>query len=77
MKNFWFFQEGRAELEESLASQHDETVLEKLTEQVEHLVKLNELTPEFLHRLTTRIEKKADGSPRIFYKFSSNPLLTF
>ncbi|WP_420490293.1 DUF4368 domain-containing protein [Neobacillus drentensis] len=30
-----------------------------------------ELTPEILHRLIDRIEIKADGSPRIFYRFSN------
>lgn len=67
----------RDNLTESLATQQSESALKQLTEQIEHLVKLNELTPELLHRLIKRIEIKADGSPRIYYKFSSNYLLTF
>ncbi|MGR6008123.1 DUF4368 domain-containing protein [Bacillus cereus] len=32
-----------------------------------------ELTPEVLHRLIDRIEIKADGTARIFYRFSLSP----
>ena len=64
-------------LEESLVIQQNESSLKEITKQIEEIVKLNELSPELLHRLINRIEIKADGSPRIFYKFSSNHLLTF
>ncbi|WP_407648433.1 hypothetical protein [Gottfriedia endophytica] len=31
---------------------------------------MDTLTPELLHRIIERIEIKADGSARIFYRFS-------
>ena len=36
-----------------------------------------ELTPEIFHRLLDRIEIKADGSPRIFYRFSNPSAYSF
>ncbi|WP_231392031.1 MULTISPECIES: DUF4368 domain-containing protein [unclassified Paenibacillus] len=38
---------------------------------MEEFLLFDELTPEILHRLIDRIEIKADGSPRIFYRFSN------
>ncbi|WP_369973759.1 DUF4368 domain-containing protein [Paenisporosarcina sp. OV554] len=38
--------------------------------QLAQITKLDSLTPELLHRLIERIEIKADGTARIFYRFS-------
>jgi site-specific DNA recombinase len=43
----------------------------ELKESLDEFLLFNELTPEILHRLIDRIEIKADGSPRIFYRFSN------
>ncbi|MGM0836546.1 MAG: recombinase family protein [Bacillota bacterium] len=47
---------------------------EKLKGTLRSIIDFDKLTPEVLHRLIDKIEIKADGSPRIHYRFS-NPLL--
>lgn len=64
----------KQELEATFTSQDDQIVFTKLKNSLESFLEFKQLTPEILHRLIDKIEIKADGSPRIFYRFS-NPLL--
>lgn len=57
-------------LEESLQVNDNTLAFTELKQTLEDFLSFNELTPELLHRLIDRIEIKADGSPRIFYRFS-------
>ncbi|MVP00967.1 DUF4368 domain-containing protein [Paenibacillus lutrae] len=38
---------------------------------LDDFISFNELTPELLHKLIDRIEIKANGGSRIFYRFSN------
>lgn len=62
-------------LEENSSHENDETKFKKVLKHIQEIMTFEELTPELLHRLVERIEIKADGSPRIFYKFSGPRLL--
>jgi site-specific DNA recombinase len=44
--------------------------IQTLHKELSKFTKIDTLTPELLHRLIERIEFKADGSARIFYRFS-------
>jgi site-specific DNA recombinase len=57
--------------ESSLHITDDELAIQELKQSLEVFMDFKELTPEILHRLIDRIEIKADGSPRIFYRFSN------
>lgn len=58
-----------------LASEFEhENVTENLSQLKSELLSFlnfDELTPEMLHRLVTRIEVREDGMPRIHYRFSA------
>jgi hypothetical protein len=57
--------------ESSLQTTNDELAIQELKQSLEAFMDFKELTPEIIHRLIDRIEIKADGSPRIFYRFSN------
>jgi site-specific DNA recombinase len=57
-------------LKAALETKYDQLALLELKHQLDGFVDFQELTPDILHRLIERIEIKADGSPRIFYRFS-------
>ncbi|MFJ8265762.1 recombinase family protein [Peribacillus asahii] len=59
------------QLHSSLDTKDDELVIKELKQQLGVFIEFQELTPDILHRLIERIEIKADGSPRIFYRFSN------
>ncbi|MCA1022127.1 recombinase family protein [Halobacillus litoralis] len=63
------------DLEEGISLENDEAKFQAMLKRTQNVMNLDELTPELLHRLIERIEIKADGSPRIFYKFSGPRLL--
>lgn len=44
--------------------------------ELKQFMKLNELTPEIVHRFINKIEVQADGSVNIHYKFTATALLT-
>ncbi|WP_235357101.1 recombinase family protein [Bacillus alveayuensis] len=46
-------------------------ILEKLKKELLQFLNFDELTKDMLHRLVDRIEVKADGSPIIYYRFST------
>ncbi|MGG1657570.1 DUF4368 domain-containing protein [Geobacillus thermopakistaniensis] len=57
---------------ESLLSSHKVVEnIQKLKQELAQFLNFDELTPEILHRLIDRIEIKADGTPKIFYRFSA------
>ncbi|PAF31771.1 recombinase family protein [Paenibacillus sp. 7516] len=58
------------ELEKSLQVSDNTLAFTELKKSLDDFMSFKELTPELLHRLIDRIEIKADGSPRIFYRFS-------
>jgi len=58
-------------LNAALETKYDELALIELKQQLDGVIDFKELTPDILHRLIERIEIKADGSPRIFYRFSN------
>lgn len=60
----------RLELESKLSSTDNSEQIQQLRKELSKFTKINDLTPELLHRLIERIEIKADGTARIFYRFS-------
>ncbi|QHT45569.1 recombinase family protein [Bacillus sp. SB49] len=62
-------------LNETHTHENDEAKFKAILTHIQEIMNLNVLSPELLHRLIERIEIKADGSPRIFYKFSGPRLL--
>ncbi len=61
----------KQQAESSLQTTDHELAIQELKQSLEAFMDFKELTPEILHRLIDRIEIKADGSPRIFYRFSN------
>jgi site-specific DNA recombinase len=61
----------KQQAESSLQTTDGELAIQELKQSLEAFMDFKELTPEILHRLIDRIEIKADGSPRIFYRFSN------
>ncbi|MBY6088210.1 recombinase family protein [Priestia flexa] len=59
------------QLKSSLEANNDELAFNEVKQQLDVFIEFQELTPEILHRFIERIEIKADGSPRIFYRFSN------
>lgn len=60
---------------DSLISEKFNTdILNELYSLKDTIINLNELTPEILNRLIERIEIKADGTPKIFYRFSESSI---
>ena len=53
-----------------LETSDDQLAIKELKQQLDVFIDFQELTPDILHRLIERIEIKADGSPRIIYRFS-------
>ncbi|WP_286230564.1 recombinase family protein [Neobacillus mesonae] len=60
------------QLKLSLEAKNDEIAINEVKQQLDTFIDFNELTSEILHRFIEKIEIKADGSPRIFYRFSSS-----
>ncbi|WP_412679193.1 DUF4368 domain-containing protein [Brevibacillus parabrevis] len=50
--------------------------LVRFKKELRQFMKLDELTPEMVHRFVDRIEVQADGSVNIHYKFAATALLT-
>lgn len=48
----------------------------RLKKELKQFMKLDELTPEMVHRFVDKIEVQADGSVNIHYKFTATALLT-
>ncbi|WP_419957974.1 recombinase family protein [Psychrobacillus psychrotolerans] len=59
-------------IKESANNREDIVLLEQLKSQVSELMKFNEISSEFLNRFIQKIEIKADGSPKIHYRFSDS-----
>jgi hypothetical protein len=66
----------KMQIEEALRKGDDLKMIQEFKESLQRYLAFNDLTPESLHRLIKRIEIKADGSPRIFYRFS-NPSASY
>lgn len=62
---------SKKELESLLSSHKVVENIQKLKQELAQFLNFDELTPEILHRLIDRIEIKADGTPKIFYRFSA------
>ncbi|MBE1446162.1 recombinase family protein [Paenibacillus sp. OAS669] len=45
--------------------------LERLKNEIQSFLKLDELTPEMLHQLVDKVEVQADGTPKIYYRFTT------
>lgn len=54
-----------------MESENTIEILEKLKKELLQFLNFDELTEDMLHRLIDRIEVKADGSPIIYYRFST------
>jgi site-specific DNA recombinase len=66
----------KMQIEEALRKGDDLKMIQEFKETLQTFLAFNDLTPESLHRLIHRIEIKADGSPRIYYRFS-NPSASY
>lgn len=62
--------EKEQEYKKLIAEKFNTSLLNELGGLKEKIIDLKELTPEILNRFVERIEVKADGTPRIFYRFS-------
>jgi site-specific DNA recombinase len=62
---------SKKELESLLSIHKVVENIQKLKQELTQFLNFDELTPEILHRLIDRIEIKADGTPKIFYRFSA------
>jgi len=61
----------KQQLQSSIHTKDDTLAFTDLKKKLEEFMDMKELTPGILHRLIERIEIKADGSPRIYYRFSA------
>ncbi|MED3561471.1 DUF4368 domain-containing protein [Bacillus xiapuensis] len=59
------------QLRSSLEKRDNALAINEIKQQLDGFIEIQELTPEILHRFIERIEIKADGGPRFFYRFSS------
>lgn len=57
-----------------IAERFNTDLLNELDRLKEKIIDLKELTPEVLNRFVERIEIKADGTPKIFYRFSESSI---
>ncbi|WP_191276195.1 hypothetical protein [Neobacillus kokaensis] len=57
-----------------LITKNDEIAINEVKQQLDTYIDFNELTSGILHRFIGKIEIKADGRPRMFYRFSSHLL---
>jgi site-specific DNA recombinase len=60
----------RSEIEIKLSNNDTNTQIKKIQKELSQIKKSDTLTPEILHRLIERVEIKADGTARVFYRFS-------
>ncbi|NRD78135.1 DUF4368 domain-containing protein [Bacillus sp. BRMEA1] len=60
----------KADLSQKLLTKNNNKQLDKLKREITRIKKFETLTPQLLHRLIDRIEIKADGTARIFFRFS-------
>ncbi|MEH7483331.1 recombinase family protein [Neobacillus drentensis] len=67
--------QSKAEVEKKLATMSNPEQIKHLQKELEQFAKVDVLTPEILHRLIEKIEIKADGTARIFYRFSLPPAI--
>jgi site-specific DNA recombinase len=63
------------DIENSLNNYENEIAINELIQQIEALLRFKHLSPEILHRLIDKIGIIADGSPRIYYRFSDHLLI--
>ncbi|MEH6957260.1 recombinase family protein [Neobacillus drentensis] len=63
------------EIESKLENANNPEQFKVLQKELKQFAKVEELTPEILHRLIEKIEIKADGTARIFYRFSLPPAI--
>jgi site-specific DNA recombinase len=60
----------KSEIEIKLSNENVTEQIKKIQKELSKIKKVDTLTPDLLHRLIERIEIKADGTARIFYRFS-------
>jgi chromosome condensin MukBEF ATPase and DNA-binding subunit MukB len=61
---------SKMEIDRKLSNTTNQEQIKKLQNELSQFAKIEVLIPELLHRLVERIEIKADGTARIFYRFS-------
>lgn len=57
-----------------IAEKFSTSLLNELDDLKDEIINLKELAPEILNRFVERIEVKADGTPKIFYRFSESSI---
>jgi hypothetical protein len=68
------FNEKEQELNRFINEKFNTNLLSELDNLSKDIIDLKELTPEILNRFVERIEVKADGTPKIFYRFSESSI---
>jgi site-specific DNA recombinase len=58
------------EIEIKLSNKNVTEQIKKIQKEFSKIKKVDTLTPDLLHRLIEQIQIKADGTARIFYRFS-------
>lgn len=59
-------------INESVDNREEIVLIEQLKSQISVLLKFDEMSPDILNRFIQKIEIKADGSPKIHYRFSDS-----
>ena len=67
--------QSKAEVKKKLSTMSNPEQIKQLQKELGQFTKVDILTPEILHRLIEKIEIKADGTARIFYRFSLPPAI--
>jgi site-specific DNA recombinase len=64
------FLQTKLQIDNKLSKTDNQEQIKKLQIELSQFATIDVLTPELLHRIIERIEIKADGTSRIFYRFS-------
>lgn len=67
----------KLDLEKKLSNTENHEQVKLLQKELSRIKRIDVLTPELLHRIIERIEIKADGTARIFYRFSLPPAIIY
>ncbi|MBT2659379.1 recombinase family protein [Bacillus sp. ISL-18] len=70
-----FHLQSKLEIESKISNAKNPEQIRLVQKELKHFAKVEVLTPELLHRLIEKIEIKADGKARIFYRFSLPPAI--
>jgi len=68
--NMYDLLQTKSKIESNLSNQDSNEQMQLIQKELSKIKKVDTLTPDLLHHLIEKIEIKADGTARIFYRFS-------